>query len=473
MDRENLGVDVDRAWLCDGNGDLELVKYEDNIAQAVYNRVSCTKGALDWIYKDYGSEIHNYLGKPNTPGIRDEIQKEIESQVRKDIRLTEAKVDILYYTSQAIGLKVSGKYTETHEDFEEYFLFGMNDLYQTNHTVHNQGYEDTFITTRKKGYAGVPGTTIAVHCHVCSSKTKKLVPIGNVNLRVGNHGVTSREIQQSWGVEPGTVVIKFKIPLYFEYGVHTLKFKYSGAPGFNPSEKNIMLLVLPKMPTETVFRNTFGTNYTPYDNVLYMDTYQLGKYGEKKYWNKTDSELAKDGYPVENTVVDVWDYNDIPVGWEYEPGKDAGKLELYVTKSLSDKLPTKIRMKVDDNSFSYEQPYLIEDIKLTDKYGRDVSTGTVNMWIDKGNMVVQASTSPDLEFKTYGNWDTLEDHTIYDLVDVNGNIVNRLYGVKYDGAVQVEEDKPVYNLYSVGKDADTGEFLESPSTTHIKRIMIE
>ena len=157
----------------------------------------------------------------------------------------------------------------------------------------------------------------------------------------------------------------------------------------------------------------------------------------------------------------------------YEPGKDAGKLELYVTKSLSDKLPTKIRMKVDDNSFSYEQPYLIEDIKLTDKYGRDVSTGTVNMWIDRGNMVVQASTSPDLEFKTYGNWDALEDHAIYDLVDSNGNIVNRLYGVKYDGAVQVEEDKPVYNLYSVGKNADTGEFLESPSTTHIKRIMIE
>lgn len=37
MDRNNLGVDIDQAWIMEGEGDLVLSRYEDNVTQAVFN----------------------------------------------------------------------------------------------------------------------------------------------------------------------------------------------------------------------------------------------------------------------------------------------------------------------------------------------------------------------------------------------------------------------------------------------------
>ena len=96
MDKSNLGVDVDRQWICDGSGDLLLAKFEDNVTQAIFNRLSCTMDALDWIYKDYGSYVKDWIGKPNTASARESLLKEIEKRVKLDPRLDDCIVELLY-----------------------------------------------------------------------------------------------------------------------------------------------------------------------------------------------------------------------------------------------------------------------------------------------------------------------------------------------------------------------------------------
>ena len=63
-DMENiseLGVDINSSWNFK-NGDVVLVKYEDNIEQSIINRLSCKLDALDIFYDYYGSNLDEFLG---------------------------------------------------------------------------------------------------------------------------------------------------------------------------------------------------------------------------------------------------------------------------------------------------------------------------------------------------------------------------------------------------------------------------
>lgn len=424
MDRTNLGVDVDQAWIMDGEGDIVLVKYEENVTQAVYNRITCTMGALDWIYKDYGSYVKEYIGKPNTAPRRESLKTEIQKRINRDPRLFDADVTIVAYTPKYIGLKITGKLDGSHENFEEYLIFGEEDGYKSYLLHRVEGYDDTFIRSRAEGYAALPGDRLVVHAHVYSKQTNDLVPIGKVNLRVGNYGIGQAvEIQQSWGLEPGTVTIAFNVPRFFGYGLHYLEFRYSGAPGYNPCTKEVPLYVVPYMPTKTKHLHKLGTNYTDRNDRLYMDVYELGKYGSQKYWTKTPDQLEKDGLPETRGVVGVEDWNGIPVGYGDKRSNAHGKVKLTMIKKISDKVRTTIRMKEDDESFTLKQPYLIEDCVVTDEYKRPVISGKVNIYLDVGSRVIKASSDPStLSFTA----PSLEQGVVYQLQDHNGNLVDNI-----------------------------------------------
>lgn len=422
MEQAKLGVDIDQAWIMDGEGDLVLVKYDDNVCQAIFNRLSCTMGNLDWVYNNYGSYIKEYIGKQNTPSVRESLRNECEKRLKKDPRLTDCEVDIVAYTEDAIGLHVTGFLDNIGKKMDEYLIIGSEDLYESKTSYQIDGYKDTYIISRARGYAGQPGQKIVVHAHVLIKGTDDLVPIGNINLRIGRYGIgRSIELQQSWGTEPGTVTIAFTIPRYMEYGLHYLTFKYEGSPGYNACQKKVKLLVVPTMPTTTYHNHTRGNTYTHRDDTLFMDVYELGEYGSQKYWEKSSQQLKKDGLPKTRGAIYVEDYNGIPVG--YGESSSKGKVHLTMIKKLSDKINTTIKMYEDDDSFTFKQPYLIERCEVRDEYGRDVISGNVNIYAEVGSNIIMASTNPEsLSFTTT----SLVDHGVYSLVDTNGNLVDNL-----------------------------------------------
>ena len=424
MDRENLGIDVDQAWIMDGEGDLVLVKYEDNVTQAVYNRLTCTMGALDWVYNKNGSYIKEYIGTPNTPSRRESLRAECKRRLNRDPRLKDADVEIVAFGPRYVGLKVTARINGSHENLEEYLIFGDEDGYRSNIQHQIAGYHETYIRSRVEGYAARPGDRLVVHAHVCDKKTNDFVPIGKVNLRIGSYGIGQAvEIQQSWGLEPGTVTIAFDVPRYFGYGMHSLEFRYSGAPGYNPCSKQVPLYIVPYMPTKTYHAHTLGTNATDHDNHLYMDIYELGEYGSQRYWDKTPAQLKQDGLPKTKGMVYVEDWNGIPVGYADNRSNSSGKVTLTMVKKLSDKIRTTIRMKEDDDSFTRKQPYLIEDCIVIDEYKRPVVSGTINIYLDVGSRVIKASSDPEnLSFTT----NSLTEGTVYQLQDSNGNLVDNV-----------------------------------------------
>ena len=78
-----LGVDINSNWEFH-DGDLKLISYEQNMGQAVINRLKCYLGAMNIFYNNYGSQITHYLGEINNKRTWEYIRIEIETSVLND-----------------------------------------------------------------------------------------------------------------------------------------------------------------------------------------------------------------------------------------------------------------------------------------------------------------------------------------------------------------------------------------------------
>lgn len=88
-DMENiseLGVDINSSWNFK-NGDVVLVKYEENIEQSIINRLSCKLDALDIFYDYYGSNLDEFLGWLRNDITLEYIRIEVEDVLRQDPRI--------------------------------------------------------------------------------------------------------------------------------------------------------------------------------------------------------------------------------------------------------------------------------------------------------------------------------------------------------------------------------------------------
>lgn len=88
-----LGVDINSNWEFH-DGDLKLISYEQNMGQAVINRLKCYLGAMNIFYNNYGSQITHYLGEINNKRTWEYIRIEIETRVLNDPRITNVECTI-------------------------------------------------------------------------------------------------------------------------------------------------------------------------------------------------------------------------------------------------------------------------------------------------------------------------------------------------------------------------------------------
>ena len=86
-----LGTDINHQWTFH-NGDLQLIQDNDNLKQAIYNRITTQDGTYQHFYNNYGSILNTYLGfKKNTTTL--EFMKiELERVLLQDPRLQDFKL---------------------------------------------------------------------------------------------------------------------------------------------------------------------------------------------------------------------------------------------------------------------------------------------------------------------------------------------------------------------------------------------
>ena len=103
-----FGVDIDSTWSF-ADGDLQLVRGESNLAQAIVNRLS-----TDWdfyleFYNTYGGRLYEHFGDFNIPTIHEYIQIEVDSILRQDPRIQDIQSTVNKISKDAVECKLNIK----------------------------------------------------------------------------------------------------------------------------------------------------------------------------------------------------------------------------------------------------------------------------------------------------------------------------------------------------------------------------
>ena len=92
----NIGADIASSWTFDETGDLKIVDTEENIAQAIGNRLQTNLNSLDLFYADYGSVLQGFLGWKRDQRTLDFMRIEIVNRLSQDLRLSQFDVNVSY-----------------------------------------------------------------------------------------------------------------------------------------------------------------------------------------------------------------------------------------------------------------------------------------------------------------------------------------------------------------------------------------
>ena len=76
-----VGTDIDVNWTLNPEGDISLVYGSDNLAQAIYLRLTCYLDNLDYCYSIYGSTLKDWFGKNQNPYTRKTLIDEIKQRI--------------------------------------------------------------------------------------------------------------------------------------------------------------------------------------------------------------------------------------------------------------------------------------------------------------------------------------------------------------------------------------------------------
>ena len=102
-----FGTDIKNTWTFTDQGDLELVSNDDNIIQAILNRLNTRLDELDLYYDEYGSLLQNLLGYPSNEETLEFIRIEIETSLQNEPRLTDFEVTVTKQDKDKININLA------------------------------------------------------------------------------------------------------------------------------------------------------------------------------------------------------------------------------------------------------------------------------------------------------------------------------------------------------------------------------
>ena len=112
---EGIGTDFNSNWQFTDDGDLNLVGGEENLVQAIRNRLLCPAGSLNLFYADYGSVISKYYGWKKNETTLKFLEIDLKACLDQDPRINDYIVELSYIEK---GVKIDLNIDLTDEDFE-------------------------------------------------------------------------------------------------------------------------------------------------------------------------------------------------------------------------------------------------------------------------------------------------------------------------------------------------------------------
>lgn len=101
-----LGVDINSDFAFE-NGDLKLSKYEDNLVQAVTNRLTTNHDELNLFYEDYGSVLTGFFGWKANEETISYIQTEINIVLSNEPRIISHESEVEYLKNGLIRINLT------------------------------------------------------------------------------------------------------------------------------------------------------------------------------------------------------------------------------------------------------------------------------------------------------------------------------------------------------------------------------
>ena len=111
-----LGVDISSDFTFT-DGDINLARYDDNLVQAIANRLQTDLDELELFYEDYGSIMMSFLGWRGNDETIGFISSELETVLQQDSRILGWEHEITYEGNGVlrIDLKINPNPTYTIE----------------------------------------------------------------------------------------------------------------------------------------------------------------------------------------------------------------------------------------------------------------------------------------------------------------------------------------------------------------------
>ena len=112
----DFGVEVHSDWdIIDG--DLKLVSYDDNLCQAIRNRLNKNLNELSLFYDDYGSVLSGFLGWKSNEETFSFIKLEVDNCLKNDLRIVNFNSEINYNGKGVLEIKISVNYHGIVKEF--------------------------------------------------------------------------------------------------------------------------------------------------------------------------------------------------------------------------------------------------------------------------------------------------------------------------------------------------------------------
>lgn len=100
------GVDINSSCSFK-DGDLDLSRYDENLGQAIANRLNTELDELDVLYDGYGSVLSSFLGWRRNDETLRLVKLEIDNCLSNDPRLSDFKTEVSFNDSGALVIEIS------------------------------------------------------------------------------------------------------------------------------------------------------------------------------------------------------------------------------------------------------------------------------------------------------------------------------------------------------------------------------
>ena len=108
------------------DGDLLLVNYNNNIIQAITNRLKTLYNNLDLFYDDYGSVLHDFMGWRRNEDTLNFMKIELDSCISKDPRITDYETE-LTLIPKGVQIDINIFNETTDETLELNYILSQNE----------------------------------------------------------------------------------------------------------------------------------------------------------------------------------------------------------------------------------------------------------------------------------------------------------------------------------------------------------